>query len=90
MYGNISIIELLQFITIRSFSESLGKALFLNACHQDAIKQTNTHNCVGIEKFQGDTAGGSKLIEQTLLSWTCNTLFSHLLFINSISSCLYR
>ena len=70
MWGSISISELLQFTTIRSFRASLGEALFQNACHQDPIKQTNTHNCVGIEKFQGDTAGGSKLIEQTLLSWS--------------------
>ena len=41
----------------------------------DHLKQTNTHNCVGIEKFQ-DPASGSKLTEQTLLSWTCNTLSS--------------
>ena len=34
--------------------------------HPDAIKRTKTHNCVGTEKFQGDAAGGSKLIEQTL------------------------
>ena len=35
--------------------------------HQDTIRRTKTHNCVGTEKFQGDAAGGSKLIEQTLL-----------------------
>ena len=85
-----TIIELLQFAIIHSFWASLCEALFQNACHQDAIKQTNTHNCIGIEKIQGDTTGGSKLIEQTLLSWPCNTQFSHLLFINSISSCPYR
>ena len=43
MYGSISIIELLQFTTVHSFWASLGKA----------SKQTNTHNCIGIEKFQG-------------------------------------
>ena len=41
---------------------------------QDMMNSENsTHNCVGTEKFQGDAAGGSKLIEQTafrpFLSW---------------------
>ena len=75
MCGCISIIELLQFTTIHSFGASLGKAVLECVCHQDTIKQTNTHNCIKIEKFQ-DTASGSRLIEQTLLSWTCNTLSS--------------
>ena len=50
MRGSISIIEWLPF---RFFWASLGKV-----CHRDAIERTKTHNCVGIEKFQGDPAGG--------------------------------
>ena len=64
--GCISIIELLQFSIVRSFWASLGKALFEKACHQAAIKKRKSHNCVRTDK----SAGGSKLIEQTLnLMW---------------------
>ena len=66
MRGCISIIELLQFTIVSSFWASSGEALILQVCHEDTIKRTKTHNCVAIEKFQGDAAGGSKLIEQAL------------------------
>ena len=68
MRGCVSIIELLQFTIVSSCWASLGKALIQKACHQDVIKRTKIHNCVGTEKFQGDAAGGSKLIEQTSAS----------------------
>ena len=66
MRGCISIIELLKFTIFCPFWASLGEALFEKSCDQDAIRRTKTHNCIGREKFQGDAAGGSKLIEQTL------------------------
>ena len=37
------------------------------SCHEDLILTRKSHNCSGIAFIQGDSAGGSKLIEQTLL-----------------------
>ena len=41
---------------------SFGQAL----CHEDLILTRKSHNCAGIAFIQGDSAGGSKLSEQTL------------------------
>ena len=43
-----------------------GKALFIRSCHEDVILTRKSHNCAGTAFVQGDSAGGSKLIEQTL------------------------
>ena len=43
-----------------------GQALCIRSCHEDLILTRKNHNCSGIAFIQGDSAGGSKLIEQTL------------------------
>ena len=44
-----------------------GQALCIRSCHEDLILTRKSYNCAGIAFIQGDSAGGSKLIEQTLL-----------------------
>ena len=36
------------------------------SCNEDLILIRKSHNCSGIEFIRGDSAGGSKLTEQTL------------------------
>ena len=43
-----------------------GQALLIRSCHEDVILTRKSHNCAGTAFVQGDSAGGSKLIEQTL------------------------
>ena len=38
----------------------------MRSCHEDLILTRKSHNYAGIAFFQGDSAGGSKLTEQTL------------------------
>ena len=45
---------------------NFGQALCIRSCHEDLIVTRKSHNCSGIAFIQGDSAGGSKLIEQTL------------------------
>ena len=45
---------------------NFGKALCIRSCHEDLILTRKSHNCAGIAFIRGDSAGGSKLIEQTL------------------------
>ena len=45
---------------------NFGQALCIRLCHEDLILTRKSHNCAGIAFIQGDSAGGSKLIEQTL------------------------
>ena len=42
-------------------------------CHKDLILTRKSHNCAGIAFIQGDSAGGSKLIEQTLRALVSET-----------------
>ena len=44
---------------------NFGQALCIRSCHEDLILTRKSHNCAGIAFIQGDSAGGSKLIEQT-------------------------
>ena len=46
---------------------NFGQALCFRSCHEDLISKRKSHNCAGIAFIQEDAAGGSKLIEQTLL-----------------------
>ena len=50
------------FYTLGNF----GQALCIRSCHEDLIMTRKSHNCAGITFIQGDSAGGSKLIEQTI------------------------
>ena len=50
----------------------LGQALFIRSCREDVIFTRKSHNCAGTAFVQGDSAGGSKLIEQTLPSYVMN------------------
>ena len=43
-----------------------GQALCIRSCHEDLILTRKSHNCSGIVFIQGESAGGSKLIEQTI------------------------
>ena len=47
---------------------NFGHALCIRSCHEDLILTRKSHNCSGIAFIQGDSAGGSKLIEQTIKS----------------------
>ena len=46
---------------------NFGQALCIRSCHDGLILTRKSHNCSGIAFIQGDSAGGSKLIERTLL-----------------------
>ena len=48
--------------------EKFGQVLCIRSCNEDLILTRKSHNCSGIAFIQGDSAGGSKLIEQTLKS----------------------
>ena len=43
-----------------------GQALCIRSCHEDLILTRKSHNCPRIAFIQGGSAGGSKLIEQTI------------------------
>ena len=45
---------------------NFGQALCIRSCHEDLILTRKSHNCSGIAFIQGESAGGSKLIEQTI------------------------
>ena len=47
---------------------NFGQALCIRSCHKDLILKRKSHDCSGIAFIQGDSAGGSKLIEETLRS----------------------
>ena len=42
------------------------QALCIKSCLEDLVLTRKRHNCTGIAFIQGDSAGASKLIEQTL------------------------
>ena len=52
---------------------NFGQALCIRSCHEGLILTRKSHNCFGIAFIQGDSAGGSKLIEQTIMTrrFTC-------------------
>ena len=43
-----------------------GQTLFIRLCHEDVILAINSPNCTGKAFVQGDSAGASNLIEQSL------------------------
>ena len=45
---------------------NFGQALCIRSCREDLIFTRKSHNYAGIAFNQGDSAGGSKLTEQTL------------------------
>ena len=45
---------------------NFGQALSIRSCHEDLILKRKGRNCAGIAFIQGDSAGNSKFIEQTL------------------------
>ena len=47
---------------------SFGQALCIRSCHEDLIVTRKSNNCAEIAFIQGDSAGGSKLSEQTLIA----------------------
>ena len=49
-------------------SGNFGQVLCIRSCYKDLILTRKSHNCSRIAFIQGDSVGGSKLIEQTLLS----------------------
>ena len=46
---------------------NFGQAFCRRLCHEDLILTRKSHNCAGMAFIQRDTAGGSKLIEQTFI-----------------------
>ena len=59
-YSNLTIV----FYSLGNF----GQALCMRLCYKDLILTKKSHNCAGIAFIQGDSAGGSKLIKQALIS----------------------
>ena len=60
---------------------NIGQALFIRSCHEDVIFTRKSHNCAGTAFVQGDSARGSKLIEQILqVSSNSYTLLVYLMF----------
>ena len=49
-----------------TFWAILGKHCLIKSCHEYVILTRKSQNCAGTAFVQGDSAGGSKLIEQTL------------------------
>ena len=47
---------------------NFGQGLCIRSCHEDVILTRKSHNWSWIAFIQGESAGGSKLIEQTLLN----------------------
>ena len=45
---------------------NFGHVLCIKSCYEDLNLTRKSHNCTGIAFIQGDSAGSSKLIEQTL------------------------
>ena len=45
---------------------NFGQALLIRSCHENVILTRKSHNFAGFVFIQGDSAGGSKFIEQTL------------------------
>ena len=57
-----------------------GQALCIRSCHEDLILTRKSHDCSGIAFMQGDSAGGSKLIEQTIIMfWLVHSLKERIL-----------
>ena len=59
---------------------NFGQALCIRSCHEDLILTRKSHNCSGIAFIQGDSAGGSKLIEQTISYWLFISLNLNVVF----------
>ena len=47
------------------------QALLIRSCHEDVVLTRKSHNCAGTAFVQGHSAGGSKMIEQTLIFYLC-------------------
>ena len=52
--------------TVFYFLGGFGQQLLIRSCHEDVILTKKSHDCAGTAFVQEDSAGGSKLIEQTL------------------------
>ena len=57
--------------------------MFIRLCHEDVIFTRKSHNYAGTAFVQGDSAGGSKLTEQTLA--ICLTIFNNSIKVSSQS-----
>ena len=55
---------------------SFGQALCTRSCHEDLLLTWKSHNCAKIAFIQGESAGDSKLSEQTL----ADVVFAYLHF----------
>ena len=73
---------------------NFGQALCIRSCHKDLILTRKSYNCTGIAFIQGDSAGGSKSIEQTLHVFfvnMCTVLSSrHMGKPNFNNTCLFK
>ena len=59
--------KLLYWSTVFYFLGDFGQALSIRSCHKDVILTRKSDNCAGTAFVQEDSAGGSKLNEQTSL-----------------------
>ena len=64
--GHLEIANCSNFTIVFYLQGNFGQSLCIRSCHEDLILKGKGHNCAGIAIIQGDSAGGSKLIEQTL------------------------
>ena len=63
--------EIANLIIVFYLLGDCGQALFIRSCHEDVILTRKSHNFAWTAFVQGDSRGGSKLIERNLL---CNFL----------------
>ena len=56
-----------SFTILFKYFIQLVLSSFIRSCHEDLILTRKSNSCAGIAFILGDSVGGSKLIEQTLL-----------------------
>ena len=57
------------------FGRFRASIVIIRSCYEYVILTRKSHNCAGTAFVQGDSAGGSKFIEQTF-NWRVSALFS--------------
>ena len=65
-FDHLKIAHCYNLTTVFYPLDNFGQALCTRLCNEDLILTRKSHNCSGIASIQGNSAGGSKLIEQTI------------------------
>ena len=92
--SDVDNLEIANYSNLTTVFYPLGnfrQALCIRSCHEDLVLTRKSHNCphncAGIAFIQGDSAGGSKLIEQTL---HISTYFLQSVYVRSVSDTLLK